>query len=94
MTIYQREIEIPICRENHSIIDYFERQIKVNLDEGEIPIRFGITKSDNDKYECELGILINNNSNSAPAIESSIFDFAPRKIENSDHFNAVLIIPT
>ena len=41
-----------------------------------------------------MGVLSVNNGNSAPVIESSIFNFAPRKIENTGHFNAVLIIPT
>ena len=94
MIIYQRDIDLPRYDGNNSIIEYFEQQIKIKLDEGEIPIRFGITKTDNSKYRCELGILRTNNRNSAPAIEPSIFDFAPRKVENSNHFNAVLIIPT
>lgn len=94
MIIYQRDIDIPKYNGNDSIIDYFERQIKIKIDEGEIPIRFVITKTDNNKYKCELGVLRFNNSNSTPAINSSIFNFVPRKIENSSHFNAVLIIPT
>ena len=94
MILTQRDIGLLKYDGNDSIIDYFERQIKIKLDDGEIPIRFGITKTDNNKYECELGVLRIDNNTSTPAIESSIFNFAPRKIENSNHFNAVLIIPT
>ncbi|MCH7732443.1 MAG: DUF3326 domain-containing protein [Candidatus Marinimicrobia bacterium] len=94
MIIYQRDVDIPIYKENNSIISHFEQHIKASLDGNEIPIRFVITQTDNNKYKCELGVLSVNNGNSAPAIESSIFNFAPRKIENTGHFNAVLIIPT
>tara|TARA_B100000315_G_scaffold238890_1_gene257105 strand:- start:4992 stop:5924 length:933 start_codon:yes stop_codon:yes gene_type:complete len=61
---------------------------------GEIPIRFGITKTSDRKYECELGILRNGDSTSTPDIYSAIFDFAPRKMEKTDKFTAVLLVPT
>ncbi len=94
MIIYQRDIDLPKYDGNDSIIDYFEEQIKIKIDDGEIPIRFGITKTDNNNYKCELGVLRINKSNLTPAIKSSIFNFAPRKMENTDKFNAVLLIPT
>jgi len=94
MIIFQRDINLPKYEGNDSIIEFFNQQIINNCDEGEIPIRFGITKTDNNFYKCELGILRINNRNSAPVIKSSIFNFAPRKIENTIKFNAVLIIPT
>ena len=94
MKVYQRDIDIPKYDGSGSFIDYFKRQINVNTDEGEIPIRFVITQTDHNKYHCELGVLSVNNGNSAPAIKSSIFKFSPRKTENTSHFNAVLIIPT
>ncbi len=94
MIVYQREVNIPKYKENNSIISHFEQHIKANIDENEIPIRFVITQTDNNKYKCELGVIRVNNGYSTPAIEPPIFKFAPRKIENSSQFNAVLIIPT
>ena len=93
MRVYQRDVEVPKSKAN-SVISHFEEHISANINEGEIPIRFVITQTDDDNYKCELGVLRVNNGNSAPVIKSSIFEFAPRKIENSNHFNAVLIIPT
>ncbi len=64
------------------------------MGDGEVPIRFGITKTGNRKYECELGILRSGDSASTPDIDSSIFDFAHRKMEKTDKFTAVLLVPT
>lgn len=94
MIIYQRDIDIPKYEGNTSIIEYLKQQIINYCDEGEIPIRFGIIKTDKYKYKCELSILHLNNNISIPTIESSIFNFIPRKIENTNSFNAVLMIPT
>ena len=89
MRIYQREVEIPKSKVN-SVISHLEQHIRATMDEGEIPIRFVITQTDADNYKCELGVLSVNNGNSASAIESSIFNFVPRKIENSSNFNATM----
>jgi len=94
MIMFQRDINLPKFEGNDSIIEFFNQQIINNCDEGEIPIRFGITKTDNNYYKCELGVLRINNRNSSPVIKSSIFNFAPRKIENTNKFNAILVIPT
>ena len=94
MRIYQRDVEILKYGDGNSIIRHFEQHIEANIDVSEIPIRFVVTQTEGTKYRCELGVLSPNNGNSAPAIKSTIFEFAPRKIENSNHLNVVLIIPT
>ncbi len=94
MILTQRDIDLPQHTGEGSIIKFLERQIKTRMSDGEIPIRFGITKTGNRKYECELGILRNGEGTLSPEINSSIFDFAPRKVENTDKFNAVLLVPT
>ncbi|HDZ69290.1 MAG TPA: DUF3326 domain-containing protein [Phycisphaerales bacterium] len=94
MILTQRDIDLPQQTGNGSIINFLERQIKTRMGDGEIPIRFGITKTADRKYECELGILRNGDSTSIPHIDESIFKFAPRKMENTDKFNAVLLVPT
>jgi len=90
----QRDIDLPQYTGEGSIIKFLERQIKTRMGDGEIPIRFGITKTGNRKYECELGIFRNGKGTLSPEIDSSIFDFTPRKMENTDKFNAVLLVPT
>ena len=94
MILTQRDIDLPQQTGNGSIIRFLERQIKTRMSDGEIPIRFAIIKTGDRKYECELGILRNGDSTSIPHIDSSIFNFVPRKMENTDKFNAVLLVPT
>ncbi|MGR3178235.1 MAG: hypothetical protein ACUZ8E_09285, partial [Candidatus Anammoxibacter sp.] len=70
MILNQRNIDLPQYTGNGSIISFLERQIKTRMGNGEIPIRFGITKTGDRKYECELGILRNGDSASTPDIDS------------------------
>ena len=94
MILTQLNIDLPRHAGNGSIINFLEREVETRISPSEMPIRFGITKTRNGKYDCELGILSNRNSNSKFGIESSIFKFAPRMMENTGDFNAVLLIPT
>ena len=94
MILTQRDIDLPQHTGNSSLISFLERQIKTRMGTGEIPIRFCITKTGDRKYQCELGILRNGEGTLSPNIDSSIFNFAPRKMENTDKFNAVLLVPT
>jgi hypothetical protein len=94
MILSQRDIDLPQHNGNGSLIKFLERQIKTRMSDGEIPVRFGIIKTGDRKYECELGILRNGDNTSTPDIDTSIFNFAPRKMENTDKFNAVLLVPT
>lgn len=93
MLLIEKEIHIPLVKENISLLKYFERAIKAQLSIGEVPVRFAVTKSEEDGYNCEIGILTE--SNTLPiGRQISIFDFEKRKVENTDKFNAVMIVPT
>ena len=94
MRIYERNVDIQTSFEGKLVIRHIREQIDANIDENEIPIRFVITQSANNSYKCELGVLRVNGDSMLPAIESSIFNFAHRKVENTNQFNAVLLIPT
>jgi len=93
MLLIEKEIHIPSTKEGVILLKYFEGAIKAQLSIGEVPVRFAITKSDADGYHCELGILTE--SDTLPVGQQiSIFDFEKRRIENTDKFNAVMIVPT
>jgi hypothetical protein len=93
MLLIEKEIHIPLPKENISPLKHFEQAIKNHLSLGEIPVRFAVTKSEADGYHCELGILTK--SDTLPVgQEISIFDFEQREVENTDKFNAVMIVPT
>jgi hypothetical protein len=93
MLLIEKEMHIPSIKEEMLLLKYFEKSIKTQLSPGEVPVRFAVTKSDADGYHCELGILTE--SNLLPfGRQISIFDFEKRIIENTDKFNAVMIVPT
>jgi len=76
-----------------SLIEYFEYFIKKSLNIDEIPVRFAITKSGPEGYDCELGIL--KGMQDCPyAGSGQIFDFVARDAENAEQFNVVMLVPT
>jgi len=93
MLLTEREIVLPQCKSDSPLLAYFKRSLQDHFGTDEIPVRFVVTQNDSDGYHCELGVLSGLNDLSVPR-PASIFDFIPRKIENNDKFNAVLLIPT
>ena len=93
MLLTEREIDIPFARADISLLKFFRRAVDKHLEADQIPVRFAITKSGEQGYHFELGVLEGIEDLSMPR-PGSIFDFAPREIENSDSFNAVMIVPT
>ncbi len=55
-----------------------------------MPVRFVITALGEDRYRCEVGTL--EGADRTPG--DSIFRFIPRRLERTDSFNAVLLVPT
>jgi hypothetical protein len=93
MLLIEKEMHIPAIKEEMPLLAYLDKSVNTQLSFGEVPVRFAVTKSDADGYHCELGIL--REANALPAGRRiSIFDFEKRRIENTDKFNAVMIVPT
>jgi len=93
MLLYEREIEIPRCDQNSNLLGYFEKTLRKELANDEIPIRFVVTQTDEKFYKCELGVL-KASSKVKPGITDDIFKYQERSPENIDQFNAVLLVPT
>jgi len=93
MLLIEKEINIPSIKQEVPLLKYFESAIKAQLSIGEVPVRFAVTKSDADGYHCELGVLTESNTLQVGQ-KISIFDFEKRRIENTDKFNAVMLVPT
>ena len=58
-----------------------------------MPIRFGVTRTDDDGYLCASGFMTDGLADLA-ASRPSIFQLVKRKVENTSRFNAVLLVPT
>ncbi len=93
MLLIEREFDIPLYNGKGSLLAYFEQKVRDYIDAKGIPVRFAITDSENGNYHCELGILTDAKDFTVEQSES-IFSFTHRKHENTDKFNAVLLVPT
>jgi len=93
MLLIEQEIDIATYIGDGSLLAYFGGAVGKHVDGKGIPIRFAVTRTDSKKYHCELGVL--SGSESAHIRQPScIFEFSRREVENTDKFNAVMIVPT
>lgn len=93
MLLYEQEVSIPNKDNHEGILSYLSNEVLKQVPLGKIPVRFVVTQTDNKEYHCELGVMSDVHYNFAPS-QSSVFEFNRRSYENSDQFNAVLLIPT
>lgn len=93
MILNEREIIIPGIRNHEGLLEYLSREVSRQLAPDEIPVRFVVTQTDSNGYQCELGVL-SEADKSLVATKGSIFDFNKRAVEDIDQFNVVLLVPT
>lgn len=94
MKLYQKEIDVPKSNLDGSFVEYFEKHANHGSAATEIPIRFAVTNTSNERYKCELSMLEGVGDYYSTSLTGSIFKLKKRVYENTDTFNAVLIIPT
>ena len=93
MELIEKELLIPAAPGHRNLIAHIQNVIELNIENESIPVRFAITRLDDIHYQCELGMLEENDSSNAD-IPDSLFHFIPRKLEKTEKFNAVFIVPT
>jgi len=93
MLLNEKEILIPKVKNHEGLLKYVSDEVLNRLAPNETPVRFVITLTDDEGYQCELGVLSDINNMPIP-LRSSIFDFKKRSFENTDQFNAILLVPT
>ena len=93
MFLHEKEINFPLVENNKDLLDYFSTVILKKLPSNEMPVRFVVTRTDDKGYHCELGILSGVDDFQVPP-RNSIFDFKKKIFENTEQFNAVLLVPT
>ncbi len=93
MLLNEKEILIPKVKKHNGLLKYVSDEVLKKLAPNEMPVRFVITVTDDEGYQCELGVL--SDINNLPILpRSSIFKFKKRSLENIDQFNAILLVPT
>jgi hypothetical protein len=93
MHLTEQKIPIPVSPGHQNMLDHIQKAVGFRFDEGTIPVRFAITSMDETHYQCEFGVL---DGLSDPTVEEpdSIFRFVRRKVERTDAFNTVFLVPT
>ncbi len=93
MLIREKAIALPAPTHGSSLIDHVRVGLGFHLKTNEIPIRYAVTGSDDRLYNCEIGVIAD-----APASlqeqAADLFEIRRRKLETTDSFNAVLLVPT
>jgi hypothetical protein len=91
MQISEERFRIPTNSPRIGLLDYLERSVCASLPEGARPIRFLVSKTDDQNYHAEVGVLPTGVGN---VENSSIFSIRRREVEHESAFNGVLLIPT
>ena len=89
----EQEIKIPIIEGENSLLHYLAHYVEEEHVVDGIPVRFAVTKTDEKSYQCEIGTLQSNPTIDENEIDS-IFRYRQRNVENTEDFNAVLLVPT
>ena len=93
MLLREHEIDLPVALDRSSALTLIREAARFRLPPNIVPLRFAITKSDGDRVSCAISTLeaLSEPSNAA---DISIFEFAPRKYEDTNQFNVAFLIPT
>ena len=92
MLLREKELLIPKQKIDENIFEYLETKCSESLNSDEFPVRFIVTKTDSEYFHCDVGVT--QGGDDCFTVQQSIFRFDKREYENTDKFNAVLIIPT
>ena len=93
MKLTEKEFPIPASPGHRSLLAHIRKAAEFRLGDGAVPVRFAITRMDETRYQCEFDTLEGLDPGDAESLES-VFRFVPRKIERTDAFNAVFLVPT
>ena len=69
-------------------------EVSNSLAENETAVRFVVTKSGRDGWECELGVIASHQGGDTSLVTAPLFEFRQRRFETQDSFNVVMVVPT
>lgn len=93
MLLVEKALEIPVAPGRPNLLTHIPKALKFRLSDDLVPIRFVITKSDKDHYDCELGVVSGLSKSWLNRVDP-IFRFVPRNIERTGAFNVAFLVPT
>ena len=92
MKFTERTLSLPVPDAGTNLIEHLKNGIQFHLNSGDIPIRFVVSSTEGNLFNCELGVIANASEFSLS--QANLFDFRNRDAEDIDSFNAVLLVPT
>ena len=90
--VRHRSIEIQVDPARTDLIGQVRAALERLIGASEVPIRFAVTKSDGGRWICELGTLVDGVRRHGHGHD--ILDFKSRSHEDTDSFNAIMLVPT
>lgn len=92
MLVFEQEMSIPKRTHAASTLQHLGEQVQSHLADNLFPLRFVITASASDEYQCEVAVLAD--VDRQRMTHDSIFRFVRRGGGTTNQFNVVLVVPT
>lgn len=92
MFVKNVKVQIPLYDNKANSLEFFSQQVSKKLPADYIPVRFAVTQTNESGHLCEVGYVANPEKSFCNF--GSLFNFKKRHWENSNEFNAVMIVPT
>lgn len=92
MLLIEQEFEVRAAHDCYGLLGRFRDSLRRAIGGAAKPIRFAVTASTEELFQCEVGVLSNGGSRSR--LVPDLFECRPRSIEDQSSFNAVMIVPT
>jgi hypothetical protein len=90
---FELELEVPPAAGHRFLLEHLRGSVGERLDEELLPIRLAVTRTGDEGYACELGV-VSGLSDEVRGRAPSIFDFRRRASENESSFTTVFVVPT
>jgi hypothetical protein len=91
--VFELVLDIPVTAKHKNLLEYLQHEIESRLPADTVPVRLAITSTDNSYYHCEIGVIADA-GHVHFAAPGSIFEISRRQTQNTEKFNAVMLIPT
>lgn len=94
MHVFELVLDIPVAPKHTNLLEHLQHQVESRLPADTVPVRLAITSTDNGCYHCEVGVIADGGLRHFPGGPGSIFEISRRQTQNTENFNAVMLIPT
>ncbi|MEE3004749.1 MAG: DUF3326 domain-containing protein, partial [Chloroflexota bacterium] len=87
------QLQLPPSPSGVNLLEWFSHKTQAQLPGNTALVRLVVTSSDSSGYLCEV-TTFNDGTVDSRVHRNSLLEFRPRKVENTETFNAVLLVPT